>query len=316
MRFDIALVGQAGRIGVEAALLAASLRRADSGFSGRLTVMEPTGPLWERDPAMGAEARAGLDRCGAEIVRFENRVFGEAYPHGNKIEGLAATMRGPTLFLDSDTLVLGPLSGLSFDHPTASMRRSGSWPRPGTERGTWHALYDRFGIDIGPTLDAGWPEKDWRRYLYLNAGWVFLPAAEVAETWLDVAARIWREPGAALEGQALTPWLDQIALPLALVSHGGARPGPKLDGLDGALTCHWRTLPLLYAREEDQAVETLETLAALPWLKKALRTEPAFRRMVYQGHGRRARALYGPGRAPGDEAVLRKGLKAAGLWIR
>ena len=61
--------------------------------------------------------------------------------------------------------------------------------------------------------------------------------------------------------QEIYPWLDQIALPLVIHSFGGGRPGPELAGLDGDVTCHYRTLPLLYARESDRVVEVLEQVA-------------------------------------------------------
>ena len=57
-----------------------------------------------------------------------------------------------------------------------------------------------------------------------------------------------------LASQSLDPWLDQVALPLVIHSYGGGRPGPELAGLDGAITTHYRALPLLYARESDAAV--------------------------------------------------------------
>ena len=51
-RFNIMIVGQAGRLQYEAELFAASLRHFDPGFSGRLIVAEPQpGPRWwDGDP--------------------------------------------------------------------------------------------------------------------------------------------------------------------------------------------------------------------------------------------------------------------------
>ncbi|MEX0311982.1 MAG: hypothetical protein AB3N17_17235, partial [Tateyamaria sp.] len=51
--FNVALVGQAGRLGYEALLFVASLRARSPGFAGRVLVAEPQpGPLWARDPRM------------------------------------------------------------------------------------------------------------------------------------------------------------------------------------------------------------------------------------------------------------------------
>ena len=132
-RFNIMVVGQAGRLGYEALLFAASLRAADPGFAGRLIIAEPQpGPLWQRDPRIGNSAlRAALADLDARIVPFESRAFGQSYPNGNKAEGLAALPAGePFVFFDSDTLVTGAVSALpfDFDRPAASMRREGTWP--------------------------------------------------------------------------------------------------------------------------------------------------------------------------------------------
>ena len=89
--FNILAVGQAGRLGYEAVVLAASLRASDPGFAGRLIVMEPqSGGAWPGDPRLPGPIRALIERLGAEILPFEARHFGAAYPQGNKIEALLA----------------------------------------------------------------------------------------------------------------------------------------------------------------------------------------------------------------------------------
>ncbi|KPQ20687.1 MAG: hypothetical protein HLUCCA24_01895, partial [Rhodobacteraceae bacterium HLUCCA24] len=240
--FDILVVGQAGRLGYEAALFAASLRRFSPGFAGRLVVAEPQpGPLWPRDPRIRCkEARALLEDLGAEIVPFDSRHFGHAYPYGNKIEALFALPEGqPFVFFDSDTLVTGDLATVPFDfaRPSASMRREGTWPVeelywPGYTA-TWRALHDRFALDFESTLDLSHPDEYWQRYLYFNAGWFFGPCPVAFGTrFRDWATEIRDDPPAELVLQPLDPWLDQVALPLVIHSFGGGRPGPELDGLD------------------------------------------------------------------------------------
>jgi hypothetical protein len=110
--------------------------------------------------------------------------------------------------------------------------------------------------------------------------------------------------------------LDQIALPLVIHALGGERPGPELAGLDGDVTCHWRTMPLLYARESDAVVEALERAAYVQKTKKFLRDYPAFKAMIYGGRGRKVRALYDRDNLPRRERAIRRELKKAGLWMR
>ncbi|WP_212523941.1 hypothetical protein [Actibacterium sp. MT2.3-13A] len=324
--FNIVIVGQNGRLQYEALLFAASLRHSDPGFRGRLFVAEPQpGPRWSRDPRIGnSELRAALERLGAEIVPFESVHFGEAYPYGNKIEALSALPAGaPFVFFDTDTLVTGPLSQVAFDfdRPAASMRREGTWPEPPLYGpgygGIWKSLYDRFGLDFDSSLDLSEPDETWRRYLYFNAGWFFFRCPrEFGARFLDYALSVRDDPPDALASQSLDPWLDQVVLPLVIHSFAGGRPGPELDGLDGAITCHWRALPLLYARESDRVVEVLETVAAPNKIKKLLKLYDPFRRMVFQGRGHKLRALFDRADLPPLEKMIRNRIKQEGFWMR
>ncbi|MGR3465493.1 hypothetical protein [Limimaricola sp.] len=323
-QFDIVIIGQSGRIEAEALLLAASLRDNAPGFAGRLIVAEPQpGPLWNDDPRMSAEGRAMLRELGAEIMPFENRHFGAAYPHGNKIEALEALPAAPFLFLDSDTLILGEIGALPIDSvaPTASMRREGTWPvpKPGWPGYTesWRSLYDRFGLDFESALDLSHPDEFWKRYLYFNAGWFCGPDARAfGARFREFAVEIRDDPPAQLAQQTFDPWLDQVALPLVIHSLGGGRPGPALAGLDGAITCHYRTFPLLYARESDAVVAALERAAAPNRLKTLLKRHAPIRRMVYQGRGAKARALFDRTALPAREKQIRTILRAHGFWMR
>jgi hypothetical protein len=323
--FNIMIVGQAGRLQFEALLFAASLRAASPGFRGRLIVAEPQpGPLWQDDPRMAPEVHALLADLGAEVMPFENRFFGQSYPYGNKIEGLVALPPGEAfVFFDTDTLVTGDLAAVpfDFDQPAASMRREGTWPVedvywPG-HTATWRALYTRFGLDFESSLDLTQPDDYWQRYLYFNAGW-FLgsdPAAFGAR-FTEYALSVRDDPLPELELQPLHPWLDQIVLPLVIHGLGGGRPGPGLAGLDGDVTCHYRTFPLLYARESDAVVAMLEQVAAPNRFKRLLKEHLPLRKMVYHGQGRDVRALFDRTALPRQEKVIRQAIKAAGLWMR
>ncbi|MCB2115077.1 MAG: hypothetical protein KDE00_01950 [Rhodobacteraceae bacterium] len=323
--FNLLCVAQAGRVGYEAAILAASLRHADPGFAGRLIVLEPLpGGAWPSDPRLPAPLRALLLDLGAEIIPFEARHFGSAYPQGNKIEGLLAAPEGePFLFLDSDTLITDALSSVPFDvtHPAASMRRENTWPvvelyGPGYGA-IWKSLYDRFGLDFTASLDLSQPDEHWERYLYFNAGWFFgaCPRA-FGQRFLDYALAIRDDGPEEIVCQTLDPWLDQVALPLVIRSFGGGRPGPELSGLDGEVTCHYRALPLLYARESDLVVKVLEEAVAPNPVKKVLKAHEPLKRIVYQKKGEKIRAMFDRANLPTREQVLRNMIKRAGLWMR
>lgn len=322
--YTLMAIGQAGRLQYEAILLAGSLRLTNPDFAGQLVICEPQpGPLWQGDPRMDTGARAVLESLGATILPFQSQVFGQDYPYGNKIEALGVLPDKPFLFLDTDTLITGPLSSLAIDfaRPSASMRRSGTWPQlelygPGYTQ-IWKSLYDRFGLDFASSLDLAQPDEYWGRYLYFNAGWFFHESPRrFGARFLTYARSIRESRPDQLVLQELDPWLDQVTLPLVIHSFGGGRPGPGLAGLDGTVTCHYRTLPLLYAREADRTVEVLEEVAKDQPLRKVLRDYAPVKTMVYQNQGRRARALFDRSDLPHREQVIRNTLKREGLWVR
>lgn len=324
--FNIVIVGQNGRLQYEAALFAASFRAKNPKFPGKLFIAEPQpGPRWQGDPRMGdAGVKELLDRLKAEIVPFENQHFGKDYPYGNKIEMLRALPKGePFVFFDTDTLILDDLTKVPFDFdwPSASLKVEGTWPQielygPGYTA-TWKALYDKFGLDFDSSLDLGQPDEYWRRYLYFNAGFFYYKCPhEFGQRFLDYATAIRDDPPEEIICQTMDPWLDQVALPLVIHSLGGGRDALEPGWLDGRSSCHYRFLPLLYAREDQHVVDVLEEVAAPNWVKKVLKEYEPMRRMIYQGKGAKARALFDRDNLPRREQAIRNQLKREKLWLR
>ena len=321
--YNVVCVAQAGRLEYEAILFARSFRQMNPDFPGKLLIAEPQGERWQVETRISEPVRALLLEAGAEIVPFENRHFGQSYPYGNKIEMLAALPAEPFVFFDTDTVFTGPLSDVKFDfkRPSASMRREGTWPEPPLYgpgyTAIWKSLYDRFGLDFDSSLDKSQFDEYWQRSLYFNAGWFYGADAQAfGKRFMHYAHSIrWDTPD-ELASQSLDPWLDQVALPLVIHSFGGGRPGPGLDGLDGAVSCHYRALPLLYARESDAAVAMVEQVAAPNVVKKVLKGYDPAKRLIYQGKGAKLRAMFDRNDLPKREHVLRNAIKRAGLWLR
>lgn len=324
--FNVMIIGQAGRLQYEAVLFAASLRHCSPGFAGRLVVAVPQqGPLWDKDPSIRhREVLQVLADLGAEIVPFESKVFGAAYPYGNKIEALQVLPEGePFVFFDTDTLITGELAEVPFDfsRPSASLRVEGTWPKPTLYgpgyAGIWQSLYARFGLDFQSSLDLGQPDGFWKRYLYFNAGFFYgaCPRA-FGKRFLVYAQSVRNDPPPELTGQSLDPWLDQIVLPLVIHSFGGGRDALPAGYLDGETSCHYRLFPLLYARESDRVVELLHEIAAPNRIKKVLKTYEPIKRMVYQGRGEKVRALFDRENLPRREQAIRNRIKKEGFWMR
>lgn len=325
--FNIMIVAQSGRLQYEALVFAASLAAQAPGLAQRLFIAEPLpGARWPQDPRITDPAvREALQGFGARFVGFESRHFGADYPYGNKIEGLAALPEGePFVFFDTDTLVTGRLDQVAFDfdRPSASVRVEPTWPEPqpylASYEGIWKSLYDRFGLDYQASLDLSQPDDHWRRHLYFNAGWFFGACPRrFGARFTDYALAIRNDPGEMLAAQSLDPWLDQVALPLVIQSFGGGRPGANLAGLDGDVTCHYRALPLLYARESDHAVAVLEQVTGDKALKRLLRGWEPAKKLVYQGKGRdKVRPLFDRADLPTREQVIRNTIKREGWWLR
>ncbi len=323
--FNIMAVVQGGRLQYEAILLAASLRLTNPNFSGTLYLAEPQpGPLWKDDQRVTDPAiRDLLTGLGATFLPFENKVFGASYPHGNKIEALAALPDAPFLFLDTDTLITGDLASVPFDfaRPSASMQREGTWPTMElygpSYADIWSSLYGRFGLTYETSLDLAQPTEYWQRHLYFNAGWFFHQSPKAfGARFVAYAQDIRDNRPDPLICQEIYPWLDQIALPLVIHSFDGGRPGPDLAGLDGDVTCHYRTIPLLYAREADSVIDVLENVAGEKNLRRTLRDWDPVKLMVYQNKGRKARALFDRAHLPLREQIIRNTLKREGLWLR
>ncbi|WP_439104185.1 hypothetical protein [Celeribacter marinus] len=324
--FNVVVVGQNGRLMYEALLFAASLRHSDPDFEGRVFVAEPQpNAHWNNDPRMRQpELLEALKRLDVDILPFESRHFGQSYPYGNKIEALFALPEGePFVFFDTDTLITGKLSDVpfDFDRPTASLKVEGTWPQielygPGYAD-IWKSLYERFNLDFDSSLDLEQPDEYWRRYLYFNAGFFFYKCPRVfGQRFLDYALEIRDNPPRACELQVFDPWLDQVALPLVIHSLGGGRNTVPPNTLDGDVSCHYRTFPLLFARESDHVIDVLNAASAPNWIKKVLKDYEPMKRMVFQNKGEKVRAMFDQNDLPRKEQRIRNQIKKANLWMR
>jgi len=324
--FNVVIIAQANRLAYEAVIFVTSFARNNPNFSGRLLVAEPQpGPNWHTDPRIhDPDIRELLEHFGAEIIPFESTYFGQNYPYGNKIEALKALPKGePFVFFDTDTLITGDLENVpfDFDRPCASLKRTNTWPEielygPGYTQ-TWKSLYDKFGLDFESSLDLSQPEEYWERYLYFNAGWFFYRCPhEFGCLFTEYAVAIRDDGPEELVCQTLDPWLDQVALPLVIHKLGGDRQTLPEGLLDGDISCHYRTFPLLYARERDAVVQELEEAIAHNKIKKVIKKYDAIRKLIYQKKGHKIRDMFDRNALPRKEQVIRNRIKREKLWMR
>lgn len=133
---------------------------------------------------------------------------------------------------------------------------------------------------------------------------------------MEYACAIRDDAPAELVCQSLDPWLDQVALPLVIHSLGGGRDALEAGWLDGTHSCHYRVLPLLYAREADHVIDVLRTVSAPNKIKKVLKEYEPMKRMIFQNKGQKARDLFDRARLPRRERAIRNTLKRENLWLR
>ena len=167
------------------------------------------------------------------------------------------------------------------------------------------------------SVDPNWPEEFWRHYLYFNAGFFFYKCPHIfGQRFLDYALTIRDDPPPELVCQELDPWLDQVALPLVIHSLVGGRNTLPEGLLDGDVSCHYRILPLLYARENDRVVEVLEQVTSPNWIKRVLKNYDPMKFMIYHGRGQKVRDLFDRNDLPRKEQAIRNKIKREGYWMR
>lgn len=105
---------------------------------------------------------------------------------------------------------------------------------------------------------------------------------------------------------------------LPLVIHGlvGGRDTLTPGFLVGTHSCHYRLMPLLFARESDHVIDTLREVTAPNKIKKVLKEYTPFKRMIYQNRGQRVRDMFDQSNLPRKERQIRNRIKSAGLWER
>lgn len=217
---DIAFlfVVEGARLEAQSLLLASSLRRHHP--KAMILGYRPMGA----EPAPAA-VRAMFDAVDGLLCPLPptEGLWRGAYPHGNKIIALAQPRdTAISVFLDTDMVMTAPLgSGDLPTHGEIAVVPEGiqSW---GKEQGRWERVYAHFGLQM--------PEDRIRllrgaRRLsppYFNAGFVAqretdrVDGMTFGQMWRDTASRIDHEVAVGNK----RPWLDQIALPVAMRRFG------------------------------------------------------------------------------------------------
>jgi hypothetical protein len=215
---SVLFVADGARLEMQAWLLAASLARAHEGrpLPAFLAYVSPA-----RMAELAPLTRDLFEACGVALRPLPDPpAWRRPYPHGNKIVAACDTRdTDRAVFLDTDTVCMGPLDALADlppDTVAAAPEGVATW---GGSDDRWPRAYAHFGLPVPETRVRLLRGRRREFVPYFNAGVLAFPdRAEpgFAARWLDTALDF--DHNCRIGGKR--PWLDQIALPLALARFG------------------------------------------------------------------------------------------------
>jgi hypothetical protein len=214
-RCDIVFVCQAGELEQQSILLAQSIRL----FGGALATARLHAIVPLPEAVYGSLRPSTLDFLGSLGVDFHYRTnpISDSYKTANKLNAFDIDAESDTIvFLDTDVLVLNDFSDVLDRRcvDVLAMPALRLWPSAlfqGYSEELWEGLYADFGLTM-PRRRIVSPETGRHMLPYFNAGVVVCSArAGLSELWIRVARQLNR-----LTLPRKYPYLDQIALPIAL----------------------------------------------------------------------------------------------------
>jgi len=284
MKYCFVFVCQQGDLEIKSLLLAASLKRYLRGEYELVAALPQPESRWGR---LSDNTQTVMHTLGVRLVPIVNRID-EDYPIGNKVACLSIdTLADKIVFLDSDILCLRecfPDTAL-FDAPfNAKQADLATFTRDVT---LWQKIYDLFQLPL--------PQ---RRVLSSTSGEVMLPYFNagmiVVQNGLNFG-QVWEHCCQVIDAEpSITqkrPWLDQIALPVAvkqlnLKYHclderfnypAHLKPLPALSALPFFCHYHW---PSVIRREPWLNQLVIELVTAYPLLKDSLLAEPEWAQLL------------------------------------
>jgi hypothetical protein len=208
MKYCFVFICQQGELEIKASLLAASLHRYLQ-CDHELVAAIPT-PV-ERWGKPTDHTNAFLEKIGVRLVPIRNQID-EKYPIGNKVSCLSIeTSADKIVFLDSDILMMSdfvhhPRFEIAFNAKPADIASFSTAPQP------WREVYKSAGVEM-PATQVRATLSGELMPLYFNAGVIAVHCdAGLGEVWLDCCRAIDQNPKVVSK----RPWLDQIALPVAV----------------------------------------------------------------------------------------------------
>lgn len=283
MKYCFVFVCQRGELEIKALLLAASLRRHLKCEHELVAAFPGPAALWG---APSKETSASLADLGVKTLPIVNPI-GPDYPIGNKLACLGIpTSADKVVFLDSDMLCLRDFEGDRRFAAHVVNAKAADLATFGSQPGRWEAAYASIGLEVPSDRVPASVSGEFMPP-YFNAGFIAAHRnCGLAAEWPAVARRLDGDPNVPDK----RPWLDQVALPVAL-----ARLGIRVDVLDERYNfpahlkplddsdlpwfCHYHW-PHVVRREPVLNAEVGELVARHPALRAALDSHPDWARIL------------------------------------
>jgi len=281
---SVSFVCESGRLEAQAVLLAASLRWHHRSL--RLVAAMPG--------SLPKPTRAALTALAVEQVAVGNPVAPD-YPIGHKVAALGiGDPAGRRLFVDSDVLCLAPLpwtalSGAAFAAKPADLATFGS-------DALWQRLYARLGL-MAPAQRVVASVSEQIMFPYFNAGVIATTeAGTLAETW----ASLCREVDSMTDIEPRRPWVDQVALPLALSRQGldfralgeTWNYPAHIKHITGQPTLVHYHMPSVIRREPWLSRQVARLWSVYPAIRPVLEADEAWHPVIAAAKRRRRRSLW------------------------
>jgi hypothetical protein len=215
MRYAFVFVCQAGELEVQAMLLAASLRRHLQADHQLVAALPGPEGRWGRPREETLHFLRGL---GVGTASITNQIDPD-YPIGNKVSCLMVDVAADvTIFVDTDVVCLQPVAQLPELHAPFAAKPADfhTFRGAGAHGDQWEAVYRSCGLAM-PAARMRATVSGEAMPPYFNAGFIASRAArELGGAWVACCRRLDADP--AIRNKR--PWLDQIALPVAVTQLG------------------------------------------------------------------------------------------------
>lgn len=282
MKYCFVFVCQPGELEIKSLLLAASLKRhlLEKDYELVAAVPHPT----DRWGTLAQDTVSLLQQLGVHTVPIVNRIS-EDYPIGNKVACLnISTSALITVFLDSDMLCLREFAPDDYLSPPFCAKPA-DLATFAKDSADWQAVYALFNLPL-PKRRIMTTVSGELTLPYFNAGVIAVQTdLHFGQVWETCCQHI----DAAESVTNKRPWLDQIALPVALAQLGighhclderlnyPAHLKPLPDHLPWLCHYHWHTV----IRREPRLNQLVSELAiAYPLLRQKLLQVPEWANLL------------------------------------